>query len=86
MEKQQKVEIGARIKEFAKKNFSSVAELARQFGMPKSYFQPYIKGISVLGGETLAILAELGCDINWLLTGKKFKDKKGNGIIILQLQ
>lgn len=64
-------EIGLRIKEFVEKNFSSTAELARIFGKSRSYFRPYFKGTSLPGAEILSKLAELGCDINWLLTGKE---------------
>ena len=64
-----KREIGFRLKEFVENNFSSTAELSRILGKDKSYFTPYFKGTSVPGGETLAKLQELGCDINWLLNG-----------------
>ena len=62
-------EIGLRLKEFVEKKFNSTAELARLLGVTRSYFNPYFSGKSVLGGETLSKLAELGCDINWLLGG-----------------
>lgn len=67
-----KIEIGLRIKEFATKNFLSLAELSRKLGMSSPQgLNPYTSGKSLLGGEHLARLAELGCDLNWLLNGTK---------------
>ena len=34
-------------------------------------FQNYYDGTSVPGGEILAKLGQLGCDINWLLNGTR---------------
>jgi len=66
-----KVEIGARLKEFAEKNFSTLTDFAAQMGKDKTFFTTYFKGKSILGGELLAKLSDLGCDINWLLTGEE---------------
>lgn len=66
-----KVEIGLRLKDFAKKNFGGVAGLERHLNKSAAYFQNYLNGRSYLGGETLAELAEVGCDVNYLLTGKQ---------------
>ena len=68
-----KREIGLRLKEYAEKNFSTFADFARAMGKDVTYFTNYYKGKSVLGGELLAQLAELGCDINWLLNGANNK-------------
>ena len=65
-----KVEIGLRLKEFATKKLLSLAELSRLLGMNNPQgLNPYTSGKSILGGELLSKLAELGCDINWLLNG-----------------
>ena len=64
-----KLDISARLKEFALKNFSSLADFSRKMGKEPTYFTPYFNGKSILGGETLSKLADLGCDINWLLNG-----------------
>ena len=66
-----KKEIGNRLREFAQKNFSSLAEFGRQFNKDRTFFTPYFNGSSVPGGEILYKLAELGCDITWLLLGIK---------------
>ncbi len=55
-------EIGLNLKEFAKKNFGSFAELARRLDMTPQAIQIYLKGESIPGGGILAKLAELGCD------------------------
>lgn len=67
-----KREIGLRIKEFAEKNFPSIAEFSRQLGMKtRQELYTYIHGRSIPGGDLLSKMSELGCDINWLLTGKE---------------
>ena len=67
------LEIGERLKEFAKKNFGSVPKLAEKLGMSAHNLRQYTRGDAVLGGLYLHKLAELGCDVNWLLTGKGFE-------------
>lgn len=64
-----KLEIGIRLKEFAKKKFDGIASLERALGKTPAYFQNYLNGRSYLGSEILIKLQELGCDINWLLNG-----------------
>jgi len=60
--------IGNKIKAFAKKNFKSVAELARQLEMKPQALQSYVDGSSLPGATILMKLKSLGCDINWLLS------------------
>ena len=69
------VEIGTRLKEFALNNFFSLTEFAKQMGRGPTFFTRYYLGESLLGGELLIKLSELGCDIDWLLTGKKQETK-----------
>jgi transcriptional regulator with XRE-family HTH domain len=65
-----KLEIGARLKKFAAIKLLSLAELSRLLGMKSPQgLNPYTSGKSILGGELLSKLAELGCDLNWLLNG-----------------
>lgn len=67
-----KREIGLRIKEFGERNFTSIAEFSRQLGMKtRQELYTYIYGRSIPGGDLLSKMSELGCDINWLLTGKE---------------
>lgn len=64
------LQIGQNLKDFATKNFPSKAEFARQLGMNNSQqLYDYFNGSSLLGAEKLAKLAQLGCDLNWLLNG-----------------
>ena len=73
MDKIKKMEIGARFKEFAQNNFSSIDQFARAIEMkPPNLRSTYFKGVSVPGGELLIKLANLGCDIHWLLTGETY--------------
>lgn len=64
-----KLEIGLRLKEFAKKKFGGIAGLERILEKSPGFFQNYINGRSYLGGELLIELYNVGCDINWLLNG-----------------
>ena len=66
-----KLEIGLRIKEFGENKFPSIASFSRSIGMNnRQGLNPYLKGRSFPGGEMLSKLVELGCNINWLLTGE----------------
>lgn len=71
MDESEKQQIGKRLRHFAESNFESLAEFGRSFGKDRTFFTPYFNGSSLLGGEMLKKLAELGCDIDWLLTGKR---------------
>lgn len=71
MEKSEKLAIGKRLKAFAEGNFESLAEFGRKFGKDRMFFTPYFNGSSLPGSEILIQLAELGCDVEWLLTGKR---------------
>jgi transcriptional regulator with XRE-family HTH domain len=65
-------EIAVRLKRFAKDKNYSLAELGRLLNMKQQAFKNYYDGISIPGGKILSKLAELGCDINWLLCGATF--------------
>lgn len=60
----------ARLREFAEKHFDSMADFARALDMPPQQIYDYLSGKSKPGALILMKLSELGCDINWLLTGK----------------
>ncbi len=64
-----KDEVAINLRKFAKDNFKSIAELGRQLGMRPQNLQIYFEGRSYPGGQVLGRLSELGCDIDWLLTG-----------------
>lgn len=71
-----KVEISDRLKDFLRENSITNADFAKALDMPRQNIYPYLKGSSIPGGELLSKISELGCDINWLLTGKKFSGIK----------
>ncbi|MFA7360813.1 MAG: hypothetical protein WC139_07225 [Candidatus Kapaibacterium sp.] len=63
--------ISTRIKEFIdKKYLGNNSALARDLHMKPQALQVYLLGSSIPGGILLTKLAELGCDINYLLLGK----------------
>ncbi len=60
--------IGEKLKIFAKKNFGSVGKLAEALGMKTPSLYTYLNNDSIPGGIILKKLQDLGCDINWLLS------------------
>lgn len=75
-----KIEIGLRLRLFIEQNFGSISEFASKIDVhPSSFQSTYLKGRSVPGGELLAKLVHLGCDIEWLLTGRKREAVKATG-------
>lgn len=64
--------ISTRIKEYIDKEFDgNDSALAKKLDMlPQTLYQ-YTKGKSIPGGILLTKLAELGCNINWLLLGEE---------------
>lgn len=63
--------IGERLKEFSKMRFKSHAELAEKLGIKREQLYPYFNDDSKPGSELLIKLIELGCDVEWLLKGKR---------------
>lgn len=68
--------IGDRLKEFAEKNFGSVNGLERALGMNRNSLSQYIYNRNIPGSNLLIKLREIGCDINWLLTGQGSEESK----------
>jgi SOS-response transcriptional repressor LexA len=68
---QEKVEIGKRLRDFGSKNFNSLTDFEKQLGLAQNTLTKYLSGKSLLGSEYLSKLIDLGCDINWLLHGKR---------------
>ncbi|MGE5365641.1 MAG: helix-turn-helix domain-containing protein [Bacteroidota bacterium] len=67
-----KKSIGERLKKFGKEHYGSVSKFADALKMSQpSLSGNYLNGKSIPGGEMLAKLLALGCDIDWLLTGEK---------------
>ncbi len=67
--------ISDRLKEFAK-YIGSARRLSELIGLKPTAFQIYTNGRSLPGALILTKLSELGCNINWLLTGE------GNMLIV----
>ncbi len=63
--------IGDRIKEFGNLHYSSLTEFARELGMAMPNLSSYIHNNREPGTGILLRLENLGCSIDWLLTGKK---------------
>jgi transcriptional regulator with XRE-family HTH domain len=66
------IEIGNRIREFAEEKHGGLANLAKKMNMSLQTLSQYVSGRNAPGKKQLLRLIELGCDANWLLTGKRF--------------
>ena len=65
--------IAENLKIFGEKKFRKNTDFAKALDMMPQSLDKYLKGISIPGGLILKKLAQLGCDINWLLTGESYK-------------
>lgn len=77
----EKKAVGIRIKEFAEQKFTSQKELATALGMVPQTLQQYTSGKSKLNSEVMKKLADLGADINYILTGNLLQDKIKEDVI-----
>lgn len=68
-----KEEIGKRLRDFADKHYPSYVAFSKEIGISPADLTKYFGGKNLLGAEYLAKLNDLGCDINWLLTGETMK-------------
>lgn len=74
------MKIGEKLRVFANKKLGSVAKLAESLGMKPPSLYNYLDGVSIPGGEMLAKLKNLGCDINWLLSEDEKEMPKNDSI------
>ncbi len=66
--------VAERLRKFGQLRFGTMKDFAAALKMhPASLNSGYLSGRSILGGELLAHLHSLGCDITWLLTGEPQK-------------
>ncbi len=77
-----KREIGVRLREFATRNYETLAEFAKALDMKPQTLNSYLSGKIIPGGELLNKLAALGVNIKWLLNGSEYKvpDDAGNSL------
>ncbi|HCY76967.1 MAG TPA: hypothetical protein DHV28_13685 [Ignavibacteriales bacterium] len=67
-----KKEVAERLSEFIKKEFGSVAEASRRLQIPEGTLRyAYLNAKSLPGFEVMYQLLNKGCDLKWLITGKK---------------
>lgn len=77
--------IGKRMKVFAVSKFNSITEFAEALGVSSTTLSgTYFNGRSMPGGELLARLSELGCDLQELLFGTKVKEDADKSITNIQ--
>lgn len=79
----EKTLIAARLREFAYSRTDKLSDFARLLDMLPQTLNSYLSGKITPGAELLVKLSELGCDIDWLLTGKptsqEYNRHPGNG-------
>lgn len=64
-----KKEIADRVRLFGETKYNKIKDFANALEMTNSNLQQYLSGRVSPGANILIKLQELGCDINWLLTG-----------------
>lgn len=72
----EKIFIAARLREFAYSKTDRLKEFARSLEMSPQTLNSYLSGKISPGSELLIKLSDLGCDINWLLTGSEKNSKE----------
>jgi transcriptional regulator with XRE-family HTH domain len=70
------IDIGNRIKEFAEEKHGGLSNLSKIIKVSLQGLSQYVSGRNAPGKKLLIKLLETGCDINWLLTGKKMQYTK----------
>ncbi len=63
-------EVAKRLRQFAKETFGSVSGLCRAIDRQETYFIRVLAGEYMPGSKMQSLLREVGCDIEWLITGK----------------
>ena len=71
-----KQEISKRLRYYAHMRYGSLKELAANLGVTSSTLSQYTPGKSIPGNTMQARLREIGCDIEWLMTGESEPDHK----------
>lgn len=67
---------GERIRKFGLAKFDSLKDFAHALGMSPSNLQAYLQNRRKPCTPILKRLIELGCDMDWLLTGNRNHDKR----------
>lgn len=70
------LEISARLREWGLDRFRTVGGFADALGVAQPQLSNYLNGRRTPGNAMQARLRDLGCDIEWLMTGKTSQTKK----------
>ena len=73
-----KVEIGRRLREFGQGRYPSMSAFAEALGVSPSQINNYLSGRRTPGNKMQSRLRDLGCNIEWLMTGYTTYDLKRN--------
>jgi transcriptional regulator with XRE-family HTH domain len=69
-------EISARLRQFMNERFTTVGLFATALGMGQPSVSSYLNGSRTPGNKMQERLRELGCNIDWLMTGKTTTENK----------
>ena len=70
-------EIAARLRHFGEERYRSMAEFARALAMRPQALHSYLSGRSKPGPSIQKKLRSVGCDVEWLMTGRKSESPPG---------
>lgn len=72
-------EIGQRLRIWGEDRFKDLGEFSKELQVNYSTLQRYLAGKIKIGQDSIIRLIEMGCDIEWLLTGEsKYEGTKDN--------
>lgn len=66
--------IGGRLRHFAEGKFGGISRLADALGISQPRLSHYVSDKRAIPPEVVQKLAQLGCDITWLMTGETRED------------
>lgn len=64
-------QIGQRLRDFGDGHYNSLVEFARALEISPQQLNAYVSGQRIPGNAMQSRLRDLGCDIEWLMTGKR---------------
>lgn len=70
--------IGKRLREFGEKRYGTMAEFARALDVIPQTLNGYLIGIQRPGNVMQDRLRKLGADIEWIMTGKSYREAATN--------
>ncbi len=88
-----KAETAQRLEKWILANYKNKTEFCKKSGMTLQALNVYIKGQSGIGNKFLNTLKELGCDVEWLISGREesppftleIKESDSNNYVMMEI-